>query len=60
MTVEKFSIELQFDPKDPEWINFDFDGLNGSSGNDSVDDFIEHTLPVALKQAIEDAIRFRG
>jgi hypothetical protein len=60
MAIEKISIEMQFDPEDPSWINFDFDGLNGMSGNDPIDDFIEHTLPTALKEYIEDAIRFRG
>lgn len=60
MAHEKITIEMFFDPTDPYNIGFDFDGLNGSSGSDSVDDFIEHTLPEALRDYIRDAIRFRG
>ena len=60
MSIEKISIEMQFDPEDPEWIFFDFDGLNGTSGNDPVDEFIEYTLPEAIKRYVDDAIKFRG
>jgi hypothetical protein len=60
MSIEKFTIEMMYDTEDPDWIGFDFDGLNGMSGNDPIEEFINSTFPNALRECLEEAITFRG